>query len=130
MASKRVRLVERRKSSGFSKESFAEALHVDRSTVARWERGEAEPQPWHRPKLMKLLDVTAAQLDELLTPDQTLSKNLLVVSPWSAVPSDPASSDEFDALELARRVQATELDRVMSGCSPDSVRVASVVLER
>jgi hypothetical protein len=29
---------------------------------------------------------------------------------------------------LATALRATELDRVMSGCSPDSAQVASVVL--
>jgi transcriptional regulator with XRE-family HTH domain len=109
MASKRTRLVDRRKSLGYSQEAFAEALHVDRSTVARWERGTAEPQPWHRPKIVKLLGITTTELDTLLAPDHAASKNLLLASPWLAVPRDPATDDEFDALELARRVQASDV---------------------
>jgi transcriptional regulator with XRE-family HTH domain len=51
MALRRQCLAERRKALGYSQESFAEQMNVDRSTVARWERGESGPQPYIRPKL-------------------------------------------------------------------------------
>jgi transcriptional regulator with XRE-family HTH domain len=44
-------------------------MHVDRSTVARWEQGTREPLPYQRPKLARLLKVTMAELDGLLHPD-------------------------------------------------------------
>jgi transcriptional regulator with XRE-family HTH domain len=59
-------LARRRRAVGLTQEALAALLHVERSTVARWERGETEPLPWIRPKLGKSLRVTADQLDELL----------------------------------------------------------------
>jgi DNA-binding XRE family transcriptional regulator len=49
MPLKRGRLAARRKAAGFSQDQLAERLKVDRSTVARWESGDTEPQPWIRP---------------------------------------------------------------------------------
>lgn len=65
----RALLARRRKALGLTQESLAALLNVDRSTVARWERGKTEPQPWSRPKLAKVLRVTADRLDELLASD-------------------------------------------------------------
>jgi transcriptional regulator with XRE-family HTH domain len=66
MPMKRVSFAARRKAVGFSQDQFAERLKVDRSTVARWESGETEPQPWVRPRLAKALQVSLEQLDVLL----------------------------------------------------------------
>jgi transcriptional regulator with XRE-family HTH domain len=66
MPLKRGRFAARRKAVGFSQEQLAERLSVDRSTVARWESGETEPQPWIRPRLARSLQVSVEQLDELL----------------------------------------------------------------
>jgi transcriptional regulator with XRE-family HTH domain len=63
---KRVRLARARKAAGYTQESFAEALGVDRSTVARWEAGDHEPLPYLRPKMARLLDVSREELNELL----------------------------------------------------------------
>ena len=68
-AGRRARLAMRRRTRGFSQESLAAELNADRSTVARWERGQCAPQPCHRAKLCHLLQVTPDELDELLTPD-------------------------------------------------------------
>ena len=65
MPMKRVSFAARRKAVGFSQDQFAERLKVDRSTVARWESGETEPQPWVRPRLAKALQISLEQLDEL-----------------------------------------------------------------
>lgn len=64
---KRDRLAERRKAMGLSQERLAEAVGVDTSTVARWERGETEPQAVHRPRLAEALKVTVETVGELLT---------------------------------------------------------------
>jgi tetratricopeptide (TPR) repeat protein/transcriptional regulator with XRE-family HTH domain len=63
---RRERLVMRRKALGLTQEHLAALLHVERTTVARWERGETEPLPWLRPKLAKAIRVTSDQLAELL----------------------------------------------------------------
>ncbi|MGH3342893.1 MAG: helix-turn-helix transcriptional regulator [Carbonactinosporaceae bacterium] len=66
MATRRLRLAQRRRAAGFSQERFAEILGVDRSTVTRWESGDTAPQPWLRPQIARSLQVSADQLDELL----------------------------------------------------------------
>ena len=66
MPVKRGRFAARRKAVGFSQEQLAERLSVDRSTVARWESGDTEPQPWIRPRLARALQVSVDQLGDLL----------------------------------------------------------------
>ncbi len=66
MASKRLRLIQRRRAVGFTQEQLAWRLGVERSTVLRWEAAKTEPQPWQRPKLAELLGVTTDELDDLL----------------------------------------------------------------
>ena len=66
MPGSRRDLAARRKSQGFTQESLAHAIGVDRTTVARWEAGETELQPWLRRKLMRFLEVSADELTALL----------------------------------------------------------------
>ncbi|MFE7544519.1 helix-turn-helix transcriptional regulator [Streptomyces platensis] len=108
MTSKRRRLAERRKACGFSQEEFAEAVGVDRSTVQRWENGKTGPHPWQRPKIAKALEITAYALDALLIPDACTPTQ--APGAWLAV-APPASDDEFDAFELARRVSASDVGK-------------------
>lgn len=54
MGVRRAQLSLARKNAGYTQEQFAEALSVDRTTVARWETGRAEPQPFLRPKMVRL----------------------------------------------------------------------------
>ncbi|MGH3882090.1 MAG: helix-turn-helix domain-containing protein [Pseudonocardiaceae bacterium] len=63
---KRAHLAEARKAAGYTQESFAEALGVDRSTVVRWEAGNHEPLPYIRPKMARLLTASRDELNELL----------------------------------------------------------------
>jgi transcriptional regulator with XRE-family HTH domain len=105
MTTRRQRLANRRKSCGFTQESFAQALEVDRRTTQRWERGEGDPQPWQRPRIAEALRVTSAELDGLLAPDEPQPADAVI---WTASP-ETDSDDEFDALELARRVQASDV---------------------
>ena len=105
MADKRRRFAERRRACGYTQETLADALKADRTTVQRWERGEAGPQPHQRPKIAQLLNVTVKELGELLTPDGPRPE---AVNPWvSNYP--PNHDDEVDAWELARRVQASDV---------------------
>lgn len=64
--SRRDELVRQRKLAGFSQERLADAMKVDRSTIARWESGEATPLATFRPQLASLLNVTAVELEEML----------------------------------------------------------------
>jgi DNA-binding XRE family transcriptional regulator len=105
MATKRQGFAQCRKSCGYTQETFAQALEVDRTTVQRWERGTGDPQPWQRPRIAKLLKVTSAELDGLLAPVEAQPADALT---WIARPESD-SDDEFDALELARRVQASDV---------------------
>jgi transcriptional regulator with XRE-family HTH domain len=66
MATRRRRLVQRRKAVGFTQESLAHALGVERTTVARWESGHNEPHPWIRPKIAAALRIPLDELDDLL----------------------------------------------------------------
>jgi transcriptional regulator with XRE-family HTH domain len=66
---KRNLLARRRKALGLTQQALAGLLDVDRSTVARWERGEANPLPWVRPKLATALRVSVDGLEELLAGD-------------------------------------------------------------
>src|SRR5262245_2959802 len=66
MVRKRPRLIQRRKTVGYTQEKLAEELGADRTTVVRWERAESEPHPWQRPKLGALLRVSAEELHDIL----------------------------------------------------------------
>ena len=70
MAAKRTGLARTRKAAGLTQESLAEALHIDRTTIVRWESGKSEPQPYLRPKLARMLGVPLTKLEELLAPAQ------------------------------------------------------------
>ncbi|MEV1011509.1 helix-turn-helix domain-containing protein [Streptomyces sp. NPDC049881] len=105
MAARRSTFTRQRKSRGFTQEAFAHALGVDRTTVQRWERGEGEPQPVQRPKIAELLGVTADQLGLLLTGEAPEATG---TGQWSST-SLPDSGDELEAMELVRRVEASDV---------------------
>jgi transcriptional regulator with XRE-family HTH domain len=54
-AARRGGLAQRRKALGLTQEQLADLLNVNRTTVARWERGQAQPLPWQQPKLARAL---------------------------------------------------------------------------
>jgi len=66
VALKRLRMIQRRKALGFTQEALAEQVGCERTTVIRWERAETEPQPWVRPRLIEVLQLTAGELNEML----------------------------------------------------------------
>lgn len=71
MAHRRQDLARRRKAAGHSQESFAAALGVDRSTIARWERGQTAPQPWQRPRIAEILRLSVNEVLGLFSESTT-----------------------------------------------------------
>ncbi|WP_231644907.1 helix-turn-helix transcriptional regulator [Sciscionella sediminilitoris] len=55
-----------RKAAGHTQESLAGMLHIDRSTVIRWEAGETTPVAYLWPKLAHSLGVSHERLQDLL----------------------------------------------------------------
>jgi len=114
MASRRYRLAQRRRALGFSQEQFAEVLGIERSTVVRWEAGQTEPQPWLRPKIALVLQVSIDQLDQLLatagSPDMSSDERLTYAL------EHPESADLIAVARLRERVHALDFryDRVPS----------------
>jgi tetratricopeptide (TPR) repeat protein/transcriptional regulator with XRE-family HTH domain len=111
---KRGRLAQRRKAVGLTQEQLAGRLGVERTTVARWERGETQPLPWLRPRLAHELKVSADRLEELLaatgaqatslTQDRTVPRQL------------PASVADF----IGRGTELTTLTQILDQASPDA----------
>jgi transcriptional regulator with XRE-family HTH domain len=87
MPIKRAGFAARRKAVGLSQDQLAERLKIDRSTVARWEAGESEPQPWKRRPLATVLDISLEHLDELLAEAQARSSAAATGWREYAVPS-------------------------------------------
>lgn len=102
MSAKRQRLAARRKTAGFSQEQLAERLGIDRSTVARWESGETEPQPWIRPRLARVLQVSLDQLDHLLAASGPTQAG--AAERMSHALSHPGSADLVTAADLRNQV--------------------------
>jgi transcriptional regulator with XRE-family HTH domain/tetratricopeptide (TPR) repeat protein len=95
MPMKRSSLTARRKAVGFSQDQLAEKLKVDRSTVARWESGETEPQPWIRPRLARALKVSVDKLGELLdeTCETPVSSEAASIPSWVRVDGGRSASE-------------------------------------
>lgn len=72
---RRVALAGTRKAAGHTQESLAEALHVDRTTVIRWEAGDQAPLPYLRLKLARLLNQSPEQLRELIENDSDIQSS-------------------------------------------------------
>jgi transcriptional regulator with XRE-family HTH domain len=103
MPAKRQRFAARRKAVGFSQEQLAERLGVDRSTVARWESGETEPQPWMRPRLAGALQLSVGQLDHLLSGGGLAETD--AAQRMSHVLTHPGSVDVVTVAQLRNQVQ-------------------------
>jgi transcriptional regulator with XRE-family HTH domain len=74
-------LADCRGAGGYTQESFAEKLGVDRSTVGRWERGVQAPQPWQRPDLAAALDISLDHLDDILRRTKRSSNAAVTTEP-------------------------------------------------
>lgn len=70
-----------RRAVGYTQESFAEKLGVDRTTIGRWERGAQSPQPWQRPDLAAALDISLDHLDDTLRRTQAFANACATVRP-------------------------------------------------
>jgi transcriptional regulator with XRE-family HTH domain len=109
-ATRRHLLADRRKAMGFSQERLAEKLAVDRSTVVRWEACETDPQPWVRPKLAAVLELSLDQLGELLTASPQSTSVLLSTavaasdapSELGAYQEEGSEGDDMNRRELLR----------------------------
>ncbi|MFE7797683.1 helix-turn-helix transcriptional regulator [Nocardia sp. NPDC057440] len=106
---------QRRKALGFTQESLAARVNVERSTVVRWEAGKSEPLAWLWPKLAVALKVTPEQLTDLLAADAMLFDAPAAVPlrlADKAIPDD-SSSGSHDG-------NMFHLRRVLIGCIPDT----------
>ncbi len=103
MPTRRQRLAARRKAVGFSQEQLAERLNIDRSTVARWESGETEPQPWIRPRLARALQLSLGQLDYLLGGGDLAETD--AAEQMSYALTHPGSADIVAVAHLRNQVQ-------------------------
>jgi transcriptional regulator with XRE-family HTH domain len=114
MATRREGLARRRKAVGFTQESLAEHMGLDRSTIGRWERGVETPQPWNQPDLAGALKISLETLDLLLS-----GAPLSATSPSDRVTDalrTPHRLDLITVAHLRERVQRLDerYDRVPS----------------
>jgi hypothetical protein len=65
-------------------------MHLDRSTIVRWEPAGSQPRPYLWPKLAKLLGVTHQELAKLFVDDEELGRSRSAADqlPGQAVPWD------------------------------------------
>lgn len=105
MASKRVRLAQRRRAMGMTQEQLAEAVGMgtDRSTIYRWESGEITPPPRKQPQLARALAVSPAELIDLLVPVSESSAPTKTGRVAHAL-RHPASTDHATVESLWREV--------------------------
>jgi transcriptional regulator with XRE-family HTH domain len=112
MTLKRVQLAARRKAVGFSQDQLAEQLGVDRSTIARWESGVTEPQPWMRPRLARVLAVSVEQLGKLLAEASTTTGEG-DTERLDYTLTHPGSADVVTVAQLRREVQQLDEQYVL-----------------
>jgi transcriptional regulator with XRE-family HTH domain len=109
-----------RHAGGYTQETFAEKLGVDRSTVGRWERGVQSPQPWQRPDLAAALDISLDHLDDILRRTRRAS-DALVTAEFDVL------NQRFQLVDDADRGEP-EVTSTFSG--DDAVRAAVPRLRR
>lgn len=128
----REALAARRKALGLTQESLAEALRVERSTVARWEQGTATPRPWYRRQLADALSLTPDELVPLLEAgvrSHSDTGGAGPVSPWSAaggvaVPERDRQEVDADYVESVRANARRLIDLDTSYGGDDVTRLA------
>ncbi len=112
----RREFAQRRRAQGFTQESLAAALQVERSTVVRWEAGKSRPHAGLWPKLAAALQVTADQLTNLLADDSPAA----VTSPLSLPSTVRPPRGGFELMDNSRDRGRFPLRRVLMGCIPDT----------
>src|SRR5262249_3823855 len=100
VASRRHGLAGARKAAGYTQESLAAELNADRTTVARWEVGDTEPQPFYRPRLVRLLGISSDDLRRIL--GEATPGRPGVAPPHTA--AEPLSAGNPEQPALDRRV--------------------------
>ena len=132
MAVKRRSFAQARRAAGYTQESLAEHLGVDRTTVARWESGEYTPQPWVRPRIAQAFGTSLGALSELVDGVDTTGSTAgvsasLVRTDGVAVPLPgrdqvPVGEQELDRLseelELVRAYAETNALQTTTGLPP------------
>ncbi|QFZ18476.1 helix-turn-helix domain-containing protein [Saccharothrix syringae] len=102
MAVRREGFAKRREALGYTQETLAQRMGIDRSTVARWERGVQKPLPWMRSSLAKALQVTPDGLVALL--DETAPQR---ASAPTVVPGKTAALSDLDGPQVVNSIFAT-----------------------
>jgi transcriptional regulator with XRE-family HTH domain len=129
------RFAQRRKALGFTQEELAYRVGVDRTTVMRWECGHCKPQPWARPKLARVLEVTRDRLDDLLAEADDLDR--VRTADAGHVPVEPNDMNRRELLRLCTMAGAAlatlpaepELDWERMALSPESGRLDGRTLD-
>ncbi|MGQ0773716.1 MAG: helix-turn-helix transcriptional regulator [Pseudonocardiales bacterium] len=122
MAVKRRALADRRRAVGHTQESLAALLGVERSTVVRWEAGETEPLPVHRPQLAEALAVSLDKLHELLAtlddvPAQHSDALLLSLTGNLTSAQIGTLMERFAAMDISSRREVLQELLIMSGAT-------------
>ncbi|MGH3755311.1 MAG: helix-turn-helix transcriptional regulator [Pseudonocardiaceae bacterium] len=115
---KRRSLAQARRAAGFTQESLAERLGVDRTTVARWESGEYSPQPWLRPKIAEAFGVSMRECCELLDGVGTTGSTVEVCASVARADGVPLTgSEQMPAVTLEHEQLSgdAELAEVLAG---------------
>ncbi|GGM45099.1 hypothetical protein GCM10012275_15200 [Longimycelium tulufanense] len=102
---KRAALAKARRSAGYTQEELALRLSVAPSTVARWEAGEHQPQPYRWPLLARLLGLSRAELAALFTDPNTSGQH----SGTHASPTEATYDGEGDEVRRRQFGQAVAL---------------------
>ncbi|MGW1107080.1 helix-turn-helix transcriptional regulator [Streptomyces sp. NPDC002540] len=93
-------LAKRRKALGYSQETLAQLLGVDRTTIGRWEGGRIDPQPLQRRGLASVLEISLQELDALLTPSRATGQEIF--GHLSSHPPNAGDPDEMIRREFLR----------------------------
>ncbi|MGH3869648.1 MAG: helix-turn-helix transcriptional regulator [Pseudonocardiaceae bacterium] len=114
---RRTALAGARKAAGHTQEGLAAELHVDRSTVIRWEAGDHAPLPHLRPKLARLLGQSQEQLRKLIDDDSAIRPQSHGQTGTDEIPVvAPVDPDEFtrfsSALASPRRTDAAVVEHL------------------